>query len=365
MTTRADGAMRDTPAMIAVVIPCYRVSRHVLRVIEAVPDFVDLIVCVDDCCPEKSGDLIGRETKDLRVRVVNNPVNMGVGGAMITGYRAAASMGAAIAVKIDGDGQMDPALIARFVGPILDGSADYTKGNRFYRPESLTQMPAMRLFGNAVLSFMTKLSTGYWNLFDPTNGYTAVHTAVLSQLPLDKIAKRYFFESDMLFRLNTVRAVVVDVPMDAVYEDEESNLSISKILVPFVFGHMRNALKRLVYNYFLRDFNIASLHWVLGPTLFAFGVIFGASEWLQSTQSGVTASAGTVMLSALPIIVGVQMILSAFNFDIATVPRRPLHLDLATIELAKTSMRTSTAGALGAVAGRDTAVPEQLPSKRI
>lgn len=365
MTPPADGLMRDTMAAIAVVIPCYRVGRHVLRVIEAIPDFVDLIICVDDCCPEKSGDLIAREAKDPRVRVVNNPVNMGVGGAMITGYRAAAAMGADIAVKIDGDGQMDPALIARFVGPILDGSADYTKGNRFYRPESLTQMPAMRLFGNAVLSFMTKLSTGYWNLFDPTNGYTAVHTAVLSQLPLDKIAKRYFFESDMLFRLNTVRAVVVDVPMDAVYEDEESNLSISKILVPFVFGHMRNTLKRLVYNYFLRDFNIASLHWVLGPALLAFGVLFGASEWLQSTQSGITASAGTVMLSALPIIVGVQMILSAFNFDIATVPRRPLHLDLATIELAKTSVRRLTAGARNAVACRDAAVPEQLPSKRV
>ncbi len=339
MTTQAaQGAMSAMRATVAVVIPCYRVGRHVLRVIRAVPDFVDLIICVDDCCPEKSGDLIRREANDPRVRVVDNPVNLGVGGAMVTGYRAAIELGATVAVKIDGDGQMDPALIARFVAPILDGGADYTKGNRFYRPESLAKMPAMRLFGNAVLSFMSKMSTGYWNLFDPTNGYTAVHTAVLGQLPLDKISKRYFFESDLLFRLNTVRAVVVDVPMDAVYEDEKSNLSISKIVIPFMFGHLRNTLKRLVYNYFLRDFNLASLHWVLGPILLAFGVVFGAYQWLISLQTGITASAGTVMLSALPIIVGVQMILSAFNFDIANVPRRPLHLDLAAIEMARTSV---------------------------
>lgn len=333
-----DGMIRAVQAKVAVVIPCYKVGRHVLRVIGAVPDFVDLIICVDDCCPEKSGELIAREANDPRVRVVNNPINLGVGGAMITGYRAAMAMGATIAVKIDGDGQMDPALIARFVAPILDGSADYTKGNRFYRPESLAQMPAMRLFGNAVLSFMSKMSTGYWNLFDPTNGYTAVHTAVLGQIPLDKISQRYFFESDLLFRLNTVRAVVVDVPMDAKYEDEESNLSISRIVLPFMVGHARNSLKRLVYNYFLRDFSLASMHWLLGPALLAFGVVFGAYEWLQSLQTGITASAGTVMLSALPIIVGVQMILSAFNFDIANVPRRPLHLDLAAIEMAKNSV---------------------------
>jgi hypothetical protein len=192
------------------------------------------------------------------------------------------------------------------------------------------------------------MSTGYWNLFDPTNGYTAAHTTALRQVPLDKVSRRYFFESDLLFRLSTVRAVVVDVPMDAIYEDEKSNLSISRILVPFVGGHLRNTLKRLVYSYFLRDFNFASLHWLLGPIFLAFGIGFGAYEWWVSLQTGVTASAGTVMLSALPIIVGLQMMLSAFNFDVANVPRRPLHIDLAETE--RTSIRVD--GVAGEAARR-------------
>lgn len=349
MTAHASAGTPPALPRIAVVIPCYRVVKHILQVLDAIPAFVDLIVCVDDCCPERSGQFITGNAADPRVRVIVNPVNLGVGGAMIAGYRAAMQMGAEIAVKIDGDGQMDPTLISRFVAPIVRGNADYAKGNRFYRPESLEKMPVIRLFGNAVLSFMSKMSTGYWNLFDPTNGYTAVHTAALRQLPLDKISRRYFFESDLLFRLSTVRAVVVDVPMDAKYEDEKSNLSISRIVIPFIGGHLRNTLKRLVYSYFLRDFNFASLHWLLGPILLAFGVGFGAFEWWQSLQTGVTASAGTVMLSALPIIVGLQMILSAFNFDVANVPRRPLHIDLAETEQA--TLRVGSAADMAAGTG--------------
>jgi dolichol-phosphate mannosyltransferase len=340
MTAHASTGGPPALPKIAVVIPCYRVVKHILQVLGGIPAFVDLIICVDDCCPDKSGQFIASKVADPRVRVIFNPVNLGVGGAMIAGYRAAMQLGADIVVKIDGDGQMDPALIARFVAPIVRGNADYAKGNRFYRPESLSRMPVIRLFGNAVLSFMSKMSTGYWNLFDPTNGYTAIHTAALRQLPLDKISERYFFESDLLFRLSTVRAVVVDVPMDARYEDEKSNLSISRIVGPFIGGHLRNTLKRLVYSYFLRDFNFASLHWLLGPILLAFGIGFGAYEWSQSLQTGVTASAGTVMLSALPIIVGLQMVLSAFNFDVANVPRRPLHIDLTETE--ETSLRVGS-----------------------
>src|SRR5262249_39074317 len=154
--------------------------------------------------------------------------NQGVGGAVMSGYRAAIADGMAVVVKVDGDGQMDGSLIPYFVAPIINGEADYTKGNRFFDLEQINQMPPMRLFGNAVLSLMTKLSSGYWNLFDPTNGFTAIHVDAARHLPFDKISKRYFFETDMLFRLNTINAVVVDVPMDASYGDEVSNLKISK-----------------------------------------------------------------------------------------------------------------------------------------
>jgi len=209
---------------IAVVIPSYKVTKHILDVIAAIGEEVHRIYIVDDCCPDRSGEFVEQHCSDSRVVVLRNETNQGVGGAMMAGYKAAIEDGMDIIVKIDGDGQMDPALLQAFVSPIVSGEADYAKGNRFFDLESVRTMPKRRLFGNAALSFMTKLSSGYWNLFDPTNGYTAIHASVAKYLPFEKISNRYFFETDMLFRLNTLGAVVVDVPMVAKYADEVSNL---------------------------------------------------------------------------------------------------------------------------------------------
>ena len=142
-------------------------------------------------------------------------------------------------------------------------------------------MPFVRVFGNAGLSFLTKLSTGYWNLFDPTNGYTAIDARVAATLPMDQIAKRYFFESDLLFRLGVMRAKVVDLPMESHYGDEESNLSVTNCLCTFPWYHVRNFVKRILYNYFLRNFSVASLNLVLGLTLCGFGAAFGALSWAR------------------------------------------------------------------------------------
>lgn len=310
---------------IFVVIPCYKVSAHICEVIKEIGKEVDAIIVVDDCCPEKSGVLVEHSCKDARVRVIHHTVNQGVGGAVLTGYKAAIEAGAEVIVKIDGDGQMDPSLIPKFIEPILAGEADYTKGNRFFNLEEIRAMPKVRLFGNAVLSLMTKLSSGYWDLFDPTNGYTAIHADVARHLPFGKISRRYFFETDMLFRLNTLRAVVVDVPMDAQYGDEVSNLKISKIVGEFLFKHARNFSKRIFYNYYLRDMSIASLELPLGVVLFVSGCSFGIYHWINSLQEGVATPAGTVMLAALPILMGAQLILAFLGYDIANVPRRPLH----------------------------------------
>jgi dolichol-phosphate mannosyltransferase len=187
---------------LSVVIPCYKVTRHIMGVIESIPPIVERIYAVDDCCPDKSGEYIKAHNKDPRVRILAHEKNEGVGGAVMTGYKAAIADAMFIAIKIDGDGQMNPMLIPDFIEPIINGEADYTKGNRFYNLEEIHQMPKVRLIGNAVLSLMNKLSSGYWDVFDPTNGYTAIHVDVLGRLPFDKISKRYFFESDMLFRLN-------------------------------------------------------------------------------------------------------------------------------------------------------------------
>ena len=308
------------PSSIAVVIPSYKVTRHILSVISQIGSEVDRIYVVDDCCPEHSGRFVQDNNRDPRVTVLFNEVNQGVGGAVMAGYRAAIDDGFDIIVKIDGDGQMDPSLLPKFVAPIISGRADYTKGNRFFDLEKISQMPKVRIFGNAVLSFLTKFSTGYWSSFDPTNGYTAIAASTAAQLPMSQISKRYFFETDIMFRLNTLRAVLVDIPMDAKYEDEESNLKISKIIGDFMKGHVRNFCKRIFYNYYLRGMSVASLELPLGLGLIAWGSIFGLYHWFSALATNSVTSAGTVMFSALPIILGVQLCLAFIAFDVAAEP---------------------------------------------
>ena len=309
---------------IAVAIPCYKVTQHVLGVIAAIGPEVHAIYAVDDACPDHSGNFIQTHNQDPRVKVLFNPENRGVGGAIITAYKAAIADGMDIVVKIDGDGQMNPALLHHFVRPLLRGEADYTKGNRFFRPESVQGMPPVRLFGNAVLSFMTKLSCGYWNIMDPTNGYTAARTCVLAELPLDKLEQRYFFETDMLFRLNTVRAVVKDVPMDAVYADEESHLKIGKVLPEFLRKHASRLWRRYVYSYLVRDFNVGSVYSLVGIALLAFGLLFGLYGWINGVQHAAPATSGTVMLAALPVIIGIQCWIAFLHHDVSNVPIDPL-----------------------------------------
>ncbi|HRM49875.1 MAG TPA: glycosyltransferase family 2 protein [Alicycliphilus sp.] len=313
---------------IAVAIPCYKVTRHVLEVIQAIGPEVEAIYAVDDACPDGSGRLIEEHNRDPRVRVLYNPENRGVGGAIVTAYQAAMADGMDIVVKIDGDGQMDPALLPSFVRPLLQGRADYTKGNRFFRPESVQGMPPVRLFGNAMLSFLTKLSCGYWNVMDPTNGYTAVRTSVLAELPLDKLEQRYFFETDMLFRLNTVRAVVKDIPMDSVYANEESNLKVGRVLPEFLKKHISRLWRRYVYNYLVRDFNVGTLYSLSGVLLLLAGTAFGTWHWVSGNFNSHPATSGTVMLAALPVLIGIQSLIAFLHYDVSNVPTEPLSLSL-------------------------------------
>ena len=310
---------------VAVVIPCHRVAKQVLGVIREIGPEVDRIYVVDDACPEGSGSHVEGACDDPRVRVIRHERCRGVGGATMTGYRAALAEGAGILVKLDGDGQMDPALIPRLLRPLRAGEADYAKGNRFYRLDDLRAMPRARLLGNALLSFLTKFSTGYWDLFDPTNGFTALHGRVAAELPLERVSEDWFFESDLLFRLATVRAVVAEIPMEARYGDEESNLRIGRVVAPFLWRHLRNFGKRLFYGYFLRGFNVASVELVLGLLLLAFGVGVGSYHWVNAIREDRLATSGTVMLAALPVIVGVQLLLAFLSYDMQHQPREPLH----------------------------------------
>ena len=313
---------------VSLVIPCFRVKDHILGVLSRIGPEVSRIFVIDDACPEGSGQLVQEQCGDPRVTVLRHPANRGVGAAVITGYRAALDEGAQVIVKIDGDGQMEPALIPHFIAPIFKGQADYTKGNRFYDLTQIGQMPGIRLMGNAALSFMAKLSTGYWNLFDTTNGFTAIHAKVAKRIAFDKLSQRYFFETDLLFRLGTIRAVVVDIAMDAHYGSEKSSLKVSHVLGEFLVKHLRNFSKRVFYNYFVRDMTAASLELVLGAGALAFGLIFGLVHWIHGITTNLPTPLGTIMLAALPTMLGLQLLLAFLAFDVANVPRRPIHVDL-------------------------------------
>ena len=311
---------------VAVVIPCYRVAHQVAGVLRAIGPEVSRIYCVDDGCPEQSRNVIQTAAaEDPRIRCLVHNCNRGVGAAIVTGYKQALADGAEVIVKLDGDGQMDPARIPQLVEPLLRGESDYVKGNRFFHLEGIRAMPLVRLIGNVGLSFLSKISTGYWNLFDPTNGYTAIHASVARQLPLDKLSPRYFFESDILFRLNTLRAVVTEVPLEARYADETSSLDLFSALVQFPLYHARTFLKRVLYNYFLRGFSMASVYLVCGLALLLFGGAFGTAHWIDSVQRNGFASSGTVMVAALPVIFAAQLLLSFISFDMENVPRDPIH----------------------------------------
>jgi glycosyltransferase involved in cell wall biosynthesis len=311
---------------VAVVIPAYKVKSHIMGVITAIGPEISRIYVTDDACPEQSGKFVSENCHDSRVQVIFHEENQGVGGATISGYKKALEEGFDIVVKVDGDGQMDPQLIPGLIKKIVKGDADYVKGNRFIDPESVRSMPKARLCGNLVLSFLTKLSSGYWEVFDPTNGFTAIHRTALSRLPLEKINRRYFFESDLLFRLYCVRAVIKDFPMRAHYGDESSSLRISRIIPQFLRGHANNFIKRIIYRYFLYEFSISSICLVSGLGLGSFGLLYGVKSWLHFKSLQIFASSGTVMLAALPTMIGVQLLLTFVILDVQNQEKKPLSM---------------------------------------
>jgi len=323
-----DGAVRATGRHVAVVVPCYGVRASILRVLEGIGPDVASIWVVDDACPEGSGAHVDTACGDPRVRVLRHEVNRGVGGATVTGFRAALAAGADVVVKLDGDGQMDPSAIPALVDPILRGRADYVKGNRFWDLDTVRAMPLGRKAGNAVVSLLAKAASGYWNLMDATNGFVAVDARVLSILPLDKLDRRWFFENDLLFRLGTVQAVVTEMPMTAVYAGAPSHLSEMRAALQFPGKFAGRFLKRIGYAYFLRSFTAVTVELVVGATLLGFGGAFGTAHWWRSIARDVPATTGTVMLAALPVILGFQLLLAALNQDIANVPTEPLQRKL-------------------------------------
>ncbi|HEY59375.1 MAG TPA: glycosyltransferase family 2 protein [Anaerolineae bacterium] len=309
---------------IAVVIPAYNVATHIRNVIKNIPPEITNIIVVDDVSKDETASVV-RRTRSKRLHLLKHKKNCGVGGAVLTGCSYALELGAEIIVKMDSDGQMDPTYLTALIQPIIDGKADYTKGNRFLHARELRKMPLKRRIGNLGLTFLTKLASGYWNIFDPTNGFTAIHRDVLRSLDTEAIAWDYFFETSMLLELHRLQAKVMDVPMPARYADEPSSISLTHSLVNFPGQLLFGFLKRLYQQYLLFDFNAASIYFLLGLPLLLFGVLWGLIHWYISIDTGEVASTGTVLIAVLPIILGVQFLTQALSLDIHSVPQQAIH----------------------------------------
>lgn len=308
-------------ASIAAVVPAYKEEKMIATVIETMPEFVDHIVIVDDCSPDATSDVV-RSIDDPRVTLIRHEENQGVGGAIITAHKAAMELGADVNVVMAGDAQMDPDYLPQLLDPVTDGGFGFSKANRFFAPESFEGMPGYRVFGNIVLSFFTKVSSGYYHLFDPQNGYTAVRTEVLKRLPLDRIAKRYSFENDLLIHLNIAQVPAVDVPIPAVYGDEVSSIRLSKVVPELLHRLTVGYWSRIWYRYVLWSFSPIAFMLFLGLLLFVVGL--GISIWVVfQISASVVATAATVMLAALPLMIGTQLLISAMQLDIQSTPDQP------------------------------------------
>ncbi len=309
--------------IIAVVIPCYNVAMHIEKVIIELPAEVSWIIVVNDSSTDETGNiLLALQKQNNRIVYLDHASNRGVGGAMLTGFQRAIDLNADVTIKMDGDGQMDASYFPMLLKPIMEDKADFTKGNRFRDLTALRKMPVIRRIGNLGLSFLIKAASGYWNIFDPTNGFFAIRNDTLKEINFSKIHPRYFFESSLLIELYHANAVVKDVPMKAKYGDEVSGLSATRTLFEFPPKLFIAFLRRIVLKYFLFEFNIVSVYLFFGLPLFSFGVVYGLVNYIKYASSHIPAPTGTVVIPTLLIMLGFQLLLAAANYDVSNYPKR-------------------------------------------
>jgi glycosyltransferase involved in cell wall biosynthesis len=299
---------------VAVVVPAHNEERLVGRVVETCPDYVDHVIVVDDFSADGTSDA-ARAVGDPRLELVRLESNEGVGGAIAAGHKRALALGADVSVVMAGDAQMDPEHLPALLDPIADGHAQFTKANRFYAYGSFAGMPRHRVLGNIVMSFLTKAASGYWGLFDPLNGYTAVHRHALERVDFDYVAKRYDFENDLLIHLNILRVPARDVPIPALYGDEVSGIKLGRAGWAMMIRLWKGFWRRIWRKYVLQSFSPVALLLFSGLALLGLGLAVGVFV-VVNTLGPPVASAGTVLLSVGPLLSGLHLLISAMVLDI-------------------------------------------------
>jgi len=302
---------------LAAVIPCYKGGTVTLQLIKETLKYVDLIVLVDDCCPFKTGNLIKKNIIDERIIIIFNEYNLGVGGSTKKGFKYLLDSNVDIFIKLDADGQMNPHQIPKLINPIIEGKADMTKGNRFLNLDNLSSMPKIRLFGNLCVSFLARAATGYWELFDSTNGFIAIDKNILKLINLNKLDNRYFFETDLLFRMGLINAIVVEVNTDIIYENHISSLNPIKEIRKFSIKLLLSFFKRLCYQYFLFDLNIGSLELLMTILFGTSALLWNMYVLIKSIITNKISSTGTIGIGIILTISTLQFLLAFINYDVS------------------------------------------------
>jgi len=301
---------------LAVVVPAYNEEKLIGRVLKTIPPFVDHIVVVDDASLDQTGEVVkNQQQEDPRIIYIRHTRNEGVGGAIVTGYKWARDNEVSISVVMAGDAQMDPKDLPKLLDPLVDGEVDYSKGNRLFTGKAWKVIPKTRYLGNGILSFLTKIASGYWHVADSQSGFGAVTLEVLKTLDLDRIYKRYGMPNDFLVRLNVFRFRVRDVPVLPIYGiGERSGIRIYKVVFTISLLLLKLFLWRLKEKYIIRDFHPLVLFYLLGFVLTPVGIAFGLFLLIFRILVGPVA-ATSALFAAFFTISGLQSLFFAMWFD--------------------------------------------------
>jgi glycosyltransferase involved in cell wall biosynthesis len=299
---------------VAVVVPAYNEEPLIGTTLSGIPEFVDRVIVVDDASKDGTRDAV-RGLVDGRVELVEHDGNQGVGAAIVSGYRRSLDEGVDVTCVMAADNQMDPDDLAAIVEPVARGEVEYAKANRLFTGRAWELIPRHRYLGNAALSFLTKIASGYWHVADSQSGYTAISREALEELDLERIYPRYGFPNDMLVHLNVYGARVRDVPSRPVYGvGEQSGIKLWKVIPTMSWMLLKAFLWRLKTKYVIRDFHPLVLFYFLGFVLTVVGLGLGIAETvLRILGNGITPA--TIVLVALLLISGIQFLLFAMLFD--------------------------------------------------
>lgn len=301
---------------VAAILPCYNEEKLIEKTIITLPDFVDLIIPVDDNSEDETWKIIKKlSNKNRKVLPVHMSVNQGIGGAYINGFEKALDNKADLIFTMAGDAQCNQDYMSNMIDTLLDEKLDYVKANRFVHLEELKQMPVYRRIGNTTITILTKFSSGYYSIFDSQNGYGVFTRKTLQNLPIQHIGRRYDYENTLLISLAIMGAKIKDEPVPAIYGEEQSTIPVFKTTLRALKVVWNGFWRRVFHKYVVVNFHPIALFFFSGLLLNFVGLSFGLYLVIVKLLTGITPSSGTVMLAVLPVILGFQLLLSAVTMD--------------------------------------------------